>query len=206
LVHLEHLDRANARMPERPNAAYLCANHPHVATSQVCGSCGRPFCPGCLTEIGGKVTCGWCRDLHLARLQPRAAAVNPATVVLWARIFNGLSLLFATGIMGLFGTIFAAPLLFGRQGASGSDAGVLSALAGGMGIALLAAWFALLPPTLFLGPGRPWAWTWQLIAIIISGLLCLLMLGSLGIMLLPAAIALAVFWLRPEVRAYCEGR
>jgi hypothetical protein len=75
-----------------------------------------------------------------------------------------------------------------------------------VGAALLVAWFALLPPTLFLGPGRPWAWTWQLVGIIVSGVIGLLLLGSVGLMLLPASIAMAIFWLRPEVRAYCEGR
>ncbi|HEU4754819.1 MAG TPA: hypothetical protein VFU47_17050 [Armatimonadota bacterium] len=188
-------------------AGYPCSNHPQVLTDRICTGCGRPFCPACLTEIGGKATCGWCRDLCLAQLQTRKT-VNPQTVVFWARIFNGVTLLAATGFTALLGTIFSLPLWLPSRSPSptASTTTEFSVILGVLGVVLVATWLVLLPPALFLGPGRPWTWAWQLVAIVVAGVGSLVLMSSLGLFVIGAAAALGIFWLRPEVRAYCDGQ
>jgi hypothetical protein len=189
-------------------SAHSCANHPGVTTSRSCSSCGRPFCEACLTEMAGAALCGWCRDIRLARYHGRGAGapVNPANVVLWARIFDGVMLVVGSTAFGWFGFVFAGMAAgLTRAAASGgkvpatSDFGVM---AGVGAAAALVGVLVFLPPLVLLGQGRSWTWTWQLVATIIAGIASTFAMSYCGITFLPLAVILAVFWVRPEVRAY----
>ena len=194
--------------------AHQCANHPTVPTGATCARCGRPFCESCLTELMGSRVCGWCRDLQLQRFQP-AAAVNARTVVLWARIFDWVML--AGGIaMSVLLALYFGVIAWGitQPGPGGPAPGTvatpnsipdsmlmfvaISAVIVLLGVVLY------LPPAVGLGPGRPWLWTWQMAALVISVLGGCLTMGYLGIFALVPAIVLWIYWVKPEVRAYCE--
>ena len=186
-----------------PTPAHFCANHAGVPTDRTCDACGRPFCESCLTELRGRTVCGWCRDLQLARFQT-SHGVNPATVVLCARIFDGVMLLAGVGMSVLFGGLFSIPLFSGSSTTSGSAAGELGVMLGIVGVAAVLSLVLFLPPLLMLGPGRPWLWVWQMVAAVLAMVGSCLLISSFGMIFIPAAIALLVFWVRPEVRAYCE--
>lgn len=192
----------------QPPAAYPCANHPVQLTHQVCARCGRPFCEACLTEMLGQPVCGWCRDQHIAAMQTARGSANPATVVLWARIMDGVGLLFGgggavlmTGYMGLIASAAAT-------GRNGTPASAVAPVFGGFmvaaGIMLVVIAAIYLPPLLLLGPGRRSMWNWQLAACIAS-LLGGWLLGLPGMLLSAAGAVLLVFWLQPGVRSYLEG-
>ena len=192
----------------QPPAGYPCANHPVHLTQQVCARCGRPFCDACLTELLGQPVCGWCRDQHIAAMQGLRGSANPATVVLLARILDGLGLLFGGGgavfMAGYSGLIFSAAAA-GRNGPpSSAVAPVFGGFLVAAGIVLVVAAAIYLPPLLLLGPGRRGMWNWQLAACIASTLGGWL-LGLPGMLLSAAGAVLLVFWLQPSVRSYLEG-
>lgn len=190
---------------------HYCANHAGLPTSRTCADCGRPFCESCLTEMSGQPLCGWCRDQRLRRIQQRST-VNPATVVLMARIFNGVALLLGLGISVLYGAMFAlpafSPIPNGPAG-TGGNSGAQSVSMVFVSIAAIVAVISLLiylPPLFGLGPRRGWLWTWQMVILVISVIGGCLSLGSVGTLLLVPAVALLVFWVKPEVRDYCGAQ
>lgn len=118
-----------------------------------------------------------------------ASVPKPAPAVLgWYRAYAvAMALLYlATAGMGVAAII-------GRNHMTGPDTspvvllgfGILAAL---LGLVLLAAFAAalLLPP-------KPWVWVYHLVLITV---------GMTSACCLPACIALLVFWLKPETRAY----
>lgn len=192
-----------------PPSRFFCVNHLAAPAAGICPDCGRPFCEACLTELMGQPLCGWCRDTRLAHLQP-APTVNAAAVVLWARIFDGAAFLTGAGVTALYAFLFAVPLLAPPPG-SGSRAGnALVSLSPGLiavcCVGALLGSLVYLPPAIGLGRGRSWLWTWQMVALAMSVAAGCVLLGSIGMPLIAAAAALGIFWIKPEVRAYCEGR
>ena len=190
--------------------AHHCANHPLVPTGATCARCGRPFCEDCLTEIMGSRVCGWCRDSQLQRLQP-AAPTNARAVVMWARIFNWVMLVggvLVTGLIGLFALISRNPV----PSAPGTPPGTVASgnspdeyiLLGIMAVALLLNVVLYLPPAIGLGPGRPWLWTWQMVALVVSVIGGCITITYFGFLTAGPAVALWIFWVKPEVRAYLE--
>jgi hypothetical protein len=130
--------------------------------------------------------------------------------VLFARLYDGLVLVLG----GAFGVImgFYAMLMGATAGRSprmppSARAVMSSAMttaflsAGGVLIVLLVIY---LPPLLLLGKRRAGLWTWQLCALI-AGTIGGCLMSTWGFILIPISILLAVYWLRPEVRAYLEG-
>ena len=193
-----------------PTAVFFCSNHAGLPTARVCADCGRPFCESCLTELAGRALCGWCRDLRVDRLQPRGLN-NPAAVILWARIYNGVSFLLNSAITLFYGAFIAFPAFLspsGTPGGSKASSPLTSQTEFQVTVAVAAVitlFNALLylPPALGLGPRRAWLWTWQLVVIVLSAIGgC--MLGGMGSPLLVGAVVLGVFWFKPEVRRYCE--
>ena len=184
---------------------HYCANHPHVPTQRACGACGRPFCESCLTELRGRSLCGWCRDLQLSRFQT-SPAVNPATVVTCARVFDGVVLVAGIGMSVLFGGTFSLPFFFPSGGTTTQPAtGEIGVALGIVGVAAILSLVLFLPPLLMLGPGRPWLWVWQIVATVLAMIGGCALLSSCGMVFLLGGIPLLIFWVRPEVRAYCEG-
>lgn len=51
-----------------------CANHPDVAVTAYCQSCGKPMCAECMRTVGGVV---YCEPCLAARVYPAAAAGSP---------------------------------------------------------------------------------------------------------------------------------
>ena len=49
--------------------ALPCVNHPHVATSERCARCARPFCGDCLAPILGQSLCADCKALSVRDIQ-----------------------------------------------------------------------------------------------------------------------------------------
>jgi hypothetical protein len=168
--------------------AERCPNHPETAVEEGCKRCGRPFCEQCLVELQQQRVCADCKTAVLGELQ-RGRPVDPARVVFWARIFDW---------------VLAVPALFL------GIVWLVSSSNPGNGSRELYPLFALLglvfplPPAIALGPGRRWAYYYQMATLIVGTLLsgCSFALLSVGLWI-PAAILL-VYWVRPEVRAYCE--
>jgi len=191
-----------------PGSRYYCINHPHAATEETCTRCGRPFCASCLTELLGRRVCGWCRDAALQNRQ--AQAINPAPVVLWARIFNALMLLGGLALTALSLSMMTAPLWLASMGGTGSGgtapgAATSSAIMVVLGaVSVLSSFVIYLPPALGLGPGRGWLWTWQLVALILT-IVGSCLSGIYGSLSFVPALVLIIFWVKPEVRAYCTG-
>lgn len=183
-------------------------NHPQVLGPRICATCGRPFCENCVVEFMGRDACLWCRDMQLYRIQTRGQT-NPKDVVLWARIFDGVMLLFSVG-MSVFLVLYMGFIswMMGRQPSANQVEEMPREFLGGMlAISVLGILFSLaayLPPLLKLGPGRPWLWTWQLMAIILSVVGSCLGITSIGFITIVPAIVMLVFWLKPEVRDYCS--
>lgn len=167
-------------------------------------------------ELAGQPLCGWCRDLRLRELQRPAhgsgrSAVDPRQVILWARVFDGVMLaagigsaLVTGGYMVFMGTMMQSmappraapppPLFFQAFTALGIGTAVLT---------LLVALVAYLPPLLGPGRGRGWLWTWQTVALAFG---MAMGAGTCGVFLLAPAVILLLYWVKPEVRAYCEER
>jgi hypothetical protein len=193
-------------MPERLNHVYTCANHPMVPTGSICAHCGRPFCENCLTEMMGRRLCGWCRDFHVSRLQTQAS-VDPRTVVIWARVFDWVMLVGGLGTGVLIAGFFSLPFWLGSStegtGSAADRIPFIVMLSVTISLALL--WVLIfLPPAWKLGPGRGYLWVWQIIALV-AGVLGTCVVGSyFSVFTVIPGIVLFVYWLKPEVRSYCE--
>ncbi|HTE19326.1 MAG TPA: hypothetical protein VK689_13210 [Armatimonadota bacterium] len=191
--------------------AHHCANHPMVPTGVTCARCGRPFCEDCLTEMMGSRVCGWCRDLQLQRLQP-AAPASARAVVMWARIFDWVMLVggvLVTGLVGVFALNALNPPLSVSSPSPGTTTVVTRSSPDGFFLGIMAVVLLLnvvlyLPPAIGLGPGRPWLWTWQMVALVVSVIGGCITIGYLGVLAAGPAVALWIFWVKPEVRAYLE--
>jgi hypothetical protein len=184
---------------------FPCANHPTEPTSRTCAGCGRPFCEACLTELMHRPVCGWCRDRDVARAQS-VRTVDPAAVVLWARVFDGVALLCTGGITGLYGFMFSMPMLMSPRvpGAAAPPPGFPVVGFGVAGLILALEALVFLPPLLFLGNRSRWAWYWQMVALVLAVVSGLPFCTSYGLVTISGAIAIGVFWIRPEVREYFE--
>jgi hypothetical protein len=155
----------------------------------------------------GRRVCGWCRDLRLHHMQtPRT--VDPARVVTWARIFDFCMALGGAAYSVLGGGYFTL-LLWEDGGRPGRSAAPTGAVWGVMltVIALLAlvSLAVYLPPAIALKPGRGYLWNWQLVVMIL-GIVTSLGLGQCMFLTAIPAVVLLIYWLKPEVRAYCEGQ
>jgi len=51
-----------------------CANHPDVAVSQYCRTCGKPLCAACVRNVQGVAYCEQCLAERLGAVQPPQAA------------------------------------------------------------------------------------------------------------------------------------
>jgi hypothetical protein len=54
-----------------------CANHPDVAVSQYCRSCGKPLCASCVRNVQGVAYCEQCLAERLGAVHPPQAANAP---------------------------------------------------------------------------------------------------------------------------------
>jgi hypothetical protein len=54
-----------------------CANHPDVAASQYCRTCGKPLCAACVRNVQGVAYCEQCLAERLGAVQPPLAANTP---------------------------------------------------------------------------------------------------------------------------------
>ncbi len=54
-----------------------CANHPDVAVSQYCRSCGKPLCASCVRNVQGVAYCEQCLAERLGAVHPPQAASAP---------------------------------------------------------------------------------------------------------------------------------
>jgi hypothetical protein len=141
-------------------------------------------------------------------MQPTRAC-DPATVVLWARIYNAVALVMGGAMTALYAVAFAFPFFTALgPGGSGSAPGVKEptvqvTVAVAAGMMLLSA-LLYLPPAIGLGPRRGWLWTWQLVVLVLSVLGGCILFSSVGMLLLAPAVLLWIFWIKPEVRQYCE--
>jgi hypothetical protein len=138
-------------------------------------------------------------------MQP-GTPTDAAAVVLWARIFDAVAFLVGLGMTVLYAMAFVFPFFTGVSGRPSSNAVsqpafqiTLTAAA----VSILASALLYLPPAIGLGPGRGWLWTWQLVALVLS-VISGCILGNIGLVLLAPAIILWTFWVKPEVRRYCE--
>jgi hypothetical protein len=52
-----------------------CANHPDVAVSQYCRTCGKPLCAACVRNVQGVAYCEQCLAERLGAVQPPQASV-----------------------------------------------------------------------------------------------------------------------------------
>lgn len=187
-------------------AAAFCSNHPGVATDGECVRCCRPFCPDCLLELRGERLCGWCRDADVARLS-RRRPLRPENVVLMARLFDWAMILLGAGYAlfnaAVMALIMAVPGPSGSTGQRQESFMVIGVMVTLFGTAALAVLGLYLPPALGLGPGRRWAWRYQLVAAGAGVLVGAVLFAVTCIPMFLAAIGLLIYWLRPEVREYC---
>ena len=57
-----------------------CPNHPEVTAGlHSCFRCGRNFCPDCLVNLGGALTCGDCKLERLSDLRSGSVELDYAT-------------------------------------------------------------------------------------------------------------------------------
>lgn len=180
-----------------PMGGAVCRNHPDLPTSRFCGGCRNPFCDHCLVEFRGAHLCAWCKQAALVQMQRGASTVDPRAVVMWARIYD-------------FVVSAGAFVMLAWQAVTASQT-MSSPFFQMMGW-----WYALslvapaatlamaLPPAIGLGAGRRWAYAWQTFMLIPSMLLSCLWAGCFGLLLWVPAIVLLVYWVKPEVRDYCE--
>ncbi len=56
-----------------------CVNHPDVAFSAYCQSCGKPLCSACMRTVAGVVYCEPCLAARMAPPPPGSQAVPPIT-------------------------------------------------------------------------------------------------------------------------------
>src|SRR5207249_4070394 len=146
------------------------------------------FCHACLAEMFGGHYCQACKQATIRELQAPRASNTPA-VVMAARIYDGVS-----GAIHLVSTAASLSMLL-RSAGSGPGTtrwAVLSWVLSGWG-ALLG--LALLTGLFVVRPGRGWTWAYQVVLLAVS---CLSWQ-------FPFAIALLIFWLRPETRTYLRG-
>ncbi len=54
-----------------------CANHPDLAVSQYCRTCGKPLCAACVRNVQGVAYCEQCLAERLSGVQPPQAASAP---------------------------------------------------------------------------------------------------------------------------------
>lgn len=186
-----------------PVHQFFCANHPGFPTDAACADCGRPFCESCLTEMSGQHLCGWCRDQRLSRIQ--RSAVNPATVLLLARVFNGVSLVLTLGFAALYlGYLgFVTSAISSSPGASGGTDSSLGIMVAVFAVAAALSLILYLPPLIGLAPGRGWLWAWQMVTLCFSILGGCISISAIGLFLLVPAVVLLIYWIKPEVRDYC---
>ncbi len=57
-----------------------CANHPDIAVSQYCRTCGKPLCAACVRSVQGVTYCEQCLAERLGATQPPVAAQAPPQV------------------------------------------------------------------------------------------------------------------------------
>jgi hypothetical protein len=182
-----------------PAAPGVCRNHPEIPTNQHCAWCRNPFCNQCLVELRGSYLCAWCKQAALAQMQRGAVTVDARQVVLWARIYDIVMALGAFAMLGF--------QIFSMSVNSGLDQTFFQSFQMLYWLGLIPSSVALLasiPPAVGLGPGRKWAYLWQMIMLIPSMLLSCLWASCFGLVFWPAAIVLLVYWIKPEVKDYCE--
>jgi hypothetical protein len=153
----------------------------------------------------GHSLCGWCRDQRLGRIQRRSTS-NPASIVLFARIFNAaaLAITIGYGALMLGYLAFISKVVSPATGAGGGGEPTFGVMAAVVGAATVLALLLYLPPAIGLGPGRGWLWGWQIAALCFSILGGCATLSALGMLLVAPAIVLFVYWVKPEVRDYCS--
>lgn len=178
-----------------PAPVGVCRNHPQIPTDQVCQWCRNPYCSQCLVEFRGSRLCGWCKQASMAQMQRSASQCDPRQVTLWSKVYNWVMV---AGVVAVFAFRLA---LWSSFGGGPFDAPALMMFGYiPLGLALLMA----LPPALGLGPGRKWAYVWQMVMLIPSALLSCFWLSCLGLAFWPASIILLVYLTRPEVKDYLE--
>ncbi|HOX57323.1 MAG TPA: hypothetical protein P5205_12560 [Candidatus Paceibacterota bacterium] len=121
-------------------------------------------------------------------LTPGSQAIHPVPpkVVFWFRIYSGCM----TGVYAL--CVLAAPLIFfAGTRSSREDAFVLKIQAGVLlAVGLVFAVVFALP---FVLPRRPWVWVYSLV------LICI---GMTSCCILPAAVPLLIYWLKPDAKSW----
>jgi hypothetical protein len=176
--------------------AGMCRNHPTVPTSEVCQWCRNSYCDQCLVDFRGARLCGWCKQASMAQMQRFSTQCNPKVVGLWARVYDWR--LVAAAVVG----VAVSAAAWGRLQQGPFQGPVFLTLTYAvLGFSLLLA----LPPAIGLGPGRKWAYIWQMMMLIPSMLLSCMWAGCLGMVFWPAAIVLLIYWVKPEVRDYFEN-
>jgi hypothetical protein len=155
--------------------------------------------------MSGQLLCGWCRDQRLGRIQQRST-VNPATVVLLARIFNAAALLvtigFAALMLGYMGFVTSVVSSSPRANPSSGEPSV-EMMMGIFAVVTVLSLLLYLPPAIGLGPRRGWLWAWQMVALCFAVLGGCVSISAIGLFLMVPAVVLFVFWIKPEVRDYC---
>jgi hypothetical protein len=183
---------------------HACRNHPDVTTDQTCAWCRNPFCDQCLVEFRGVRLCAWCKQASLVQMQSHHSRVDPRQVVMWARVYDAVV---AVGSLLMLGVMTFQMAVTGadRSFFFTPGAAFLQGLWGLMLIVPAVLLVASAVPALAIGPGKSWAYMWQTILLVPSALLGCLCAGCWSILLWPAAIVLMVYWIKPEVKEYCEN-
>lgn len=180
-----------------------CYVHPDVETPLVCNRCRNPFCSQCLVDIRGASYCGWCKGAVLYDMQRRPTnTVDIKQVLFWAKVYNGLM-----ALGGLAGIAFQLLVLTSfseitrafRPTNPGSEIGMI------VGFVLpVLALLVSVPPMLGMKPGQRWAYIWEAILLLPSAFFSCFWLSCFSFFFWPGAIALFVYWMKPEVKAYFE--
>lgn len=167
-----------------------CPYHANEPAAERCAGCGRGFCDSCVVEFMGELQCESCKLERVLDLQ-RPKLADPRRVVFWARVFD-----WVLAVPSLFWGAISLSLLF-RPGGLAEPIEIYAAVS-------VTGMVLYLPPALFLGQERPWAYRYQMVTLTVGVFASVFCFSCFSILLFPPAVVLWSYLQRSEVRGWCE--